>query len=54
MLVAILTVRIPSGGSKFLTHHDSTSGVPGWFTPIGLGILLYLGIRMYFAVKKKK
>lgn len=34
--------------------HDSTAGVPAWFTPIGLGVLLYLGIRVYFALRRKK
>lgn len=43
-----------AGGSRFLKFNDSTQGVPNWFTPIGIGILLYLGIRIYFALRKKQ
>ena len=42
------------GGGKFLTPHSSSEGVPSWFTPIGLGLLLYLGIRVYLGLRKKK
>lgn len=41
-------------GARFVTPYDSTRGVPEWFTPIGLGLLLYLGIRVYLALRKNK
>jgi hypothetical protein len=43
---------IPSG-SNYLKYQDSTQGVPTWFTPIGFALLLYLGIRVYLALRKK-
>lgn len=42
------------GGSEFSSPHSSTEGMPGWFTPIGLALLLYLGLRVYLALRKKK
>lgn len=42
------------GREEFGVPYDSTAGVPQWFTPIGLGILLYLGIRVYLALRKNK
>lgn len=50
----LFSVNIPPGSSKFARPYDSSSGVPSWFTPIGLAILLYLGIRVYLALRKTK
>lgn len=54
MLLYSLSIKIPPGSSKYLSHNDSTQGVPNWFTPVGLAIILYLGIRVYLALRKKK
>jgi hypothetical protein len=43
-----------SAGSRFTTPHNSTEGMPNWFTPIGLALLAYLGLRVYLALRKKK
>lgn len=43
-----------AASSRFTMPHSSTEGMPNWFTPIGLGIILYLAIRIYIALRKKK